>query len=263
MRKLTQYVKGFYMALGMFCGIPLPFHVWDEKLTTIMVASLPPVGALIGAIWWGAALLLTMPTLPIVMVAAILTVVPFWVAGFIHLDGYMDTSDALLSWRSLPKRLEILKDPNVGAFAVVMLAILFLLQFAAMFSVVSSGRYFILLITICVVSRSCSAFSILALRHMPISNYGALLGTGGNRMNKAAILFVGIVAIVLSVFYAGFIGLIVPLAVVAGYVFAMRKVYKVFNGVSGDLLGYSMVIGELTGLIALALLQGVEINLWF
>lgn len=251
------------MALGMFTGIPLPFHIWDEKLTSIMVVSFPLVGLIIGAIWWGVSLLLLLPSFPLVMVSAILTVAPFFIAGFIHLDGYMDTSDALLSRRPPEDKLRILKDPTVGAFAVVMLGILFLLQFAAMYTVVEGGRFMALLITICVISRSCSALAVFVLRHMPISNYAAMLGQNVGKGNKFFVVIIAIAAVGLSYLYAGFYGLIVSVAVILGYIAAMRGVHRNFKGISGDLLGYALVISELCGLVALALLQGLEISIWF
>jgi len=250
------------MSLGMFCGIPLPFHIWDEKLTRIMIAAFPLVGAIIGGIWWGTGMLLMTINAPIVMSAAILTIMPFFVAGFIHLDGYMDTSDAYLSWRPLEDRIRILKDPLVGAFAVIMLCILFLLQFAAMHTIADGGRFLALIAAICVISRSCSALAIFTLKHMPESNYAAMLGKGAGTGYKIFIAIIGLGAIALSVIYAGLIGLLVALAVVVGYTLAMRVVYKVFKGVSGDLLGYALVIGELCGLIALALLQAINVYGW-
>jgi len=251
------------MALGMFVAIPLPFHIWDEKLTTIMVACFPLVGLLIGALWWGGLVLLTLPTFPVIIVAAILTVLPFWLAGFIHLDGYMDTSDAILSWRPLEDRLRILKDSLVGAFAVIMVVILFLLQFAAVFSIVDGGRFFALLIVICVLSRSLSVFCIFTLRHNEISHYVALIGDKKSSASIVFTAFVALAAFSFAVFYAGLTGVIVCLAVVVGYAFAMRKACKSMDGISGDLLGYAMVIGELCGLIGLALTQGMELTVWF
>jgi len=247
------------MALGMFIGAPLPFHIWDEKLTPIMIVSFPLVGAIIGVIWWVAGVLLLMPGFPLVMVAALLTVAPFFIAGFIHLDGYMDTSDALLSRRPLEDKLRILKDPNVGAFAVVMLGILFLLQLAAMFTIVDGGRFLALLITICIISRCCSALAIFAMRHMPASNYIAMIGKNISAVNKISVMVIAICAFGFSFFYAGVYGLIVALAVAVGYMWAIWVVYRGFKGISGDLLGYALVISELFGLIALALLQGVNL----
>ena len=245
------------MALVMFCGIPLPFHFWDEKYTSVMIAAFPLVGALIGVIWWAFALLFMALDIPLVLAAAALTIAPFLIAGFIHLDGYMDTSDALLSRRPLEDKLRILKDPVVGAFAVVMLAILFLMQFAAMYTIAEKGKFLVLLIPISVLSRSCSAFSILVLRHIPQSNYAAMLAQKIAMSNKVFVLVVVAAAIFLSWLFAGSSGLIVAVLVILGYALAMRVVYRDFKGVSGDLLGYSLVIGELFGLVALALLQGV------
>ena len=37
----------------------------------------------------------------------------------IHMDGFLDTMDALNSYGSREKKLEILKDSRTGAFAVI------------------------------------------------------------------------------------------------------------------------------------------------
>ena len=243
------------MAMGMFTGIPLPFHLWDEKLAAIMVASFPLIGLFIGGLWWFVGVLLMLPSFPVMIVAALLTVVPYWLAGFIHLDGYMDTSDAYLSWRPLDERLRILKDPNVGAFAVVMMMILLLLQFAAVYSVVDTGRFFGMVLAISIVSRACSSFCIFHLKHMPSSNYIPLLGEKLNNTHKIVVGLMSTGAAVFGVLYAGVVGVLVVTAVIAGYTLAIHVVYKSFKGISGDLLGYAMVIGEVCGLIALALLQ--------
>ena len=252
--KIIKYIKSFYMALGMFSAIPLPFHIWDERLTAVMIASFPLIGAIVGLIWWSVASCLTIPNLHIMPISAIITVTPFFVTGFIHLDGYMDTCDARLSRLPLKDKLRILKDSNVGAFAVVMLVILFLLQFSSVYAIVDSGKHLLLFVAICVISRGCSAFSIFILKHLPKSNYAALLGRNVNKRHKIFVSITIISAVAVSFIYAGLVGLIVSFAVVLAYTLSMLIAYKDFKGVSGDLLGYSLVIGELCGLIAFALL---------
>ena len=254
---ILKYIKGFYMSLGMFCAIPLPYHFWDERYTSLMVASIPLIGIIIGVLWWLTAVLLMGFGTPLMMTAAILTLVPFFIAGFIHLDGYMDTSDALLSYRPLEDKLRILKDPHVGSFAVVMLAILFLLQFAAMYTIAESGRFMALLIIISVISRCCSALSILVLRHMPQSNYVSMLAQNIGVSHKVFVIFVAVAAVSFSFLFARSFGFIVSTAVILGHAGAMTKAFKAFKGISGDLLGYSLIIGELCGLIALAFLQNM------
>ena len=256
MKHLVKCVKGFYMSLGMFCGIPLPFHIWDEKYTSHMIASFPLVGLVIGTVWWLVAVLLFALDMPIMLAAATLSLAPFLIAGFIHLDGYMDTSDAMLSWRPLEDKLRILVDPRVGAFAVIMLGIVLIFQFSAMYAVVLNGEYFALVIAISAISRCCSAFSIFCLRHMPQSNYASMLKQNIGMSHKIFVMIVAVSTIAVSFLYAGFLGLFVSAAVILGYMAAIRRVYRSFNGISGDLLGYSLVISELCGLIALAVLQG-------
>ena len=45
------------MALGMFSAIPLRLKSWDEALRRHMLACLPLVGLVLGALWWALALL--------------------------------------------------------------------------------------------------------------------------------------------------------------------------------------------------------------
>jgi len=245
------------MSLGMFCAIPLPFHIWDEKYTALMVASFPLVGAVVGALWWLVAWGLVVLDIPLMLAAAALTLAPFFIAGVIHLDGYMDASDALLSRRPLEDRLRILKDPLVGAFAVVMLVILMIFQFAAAYTVAGGRRYLMLLAFIPVISRCCSTLAILSLKHLEISNYTQMLAKDAKPAHKVFVTMLLLAAVGGSFLYAGLLGLLVAGGVILGYCLAMAYVFRDFKGVSGDLLGYSLVIGELCGLLALALIQNL------
>jgi adenosylcobinamide-GDP ribazoletransferase len=92
---------------------------------------------------------------------------------------------------------------------------------------------------------------------MPGSNYAAMIAKSSGAASKSFVAVIALVIVILSFLYAGVLGLIVCAAIILGYAAAMRVVYKSFKGVSGDLLGYAMVISELCGVITLAVLQGV------
>ena len=115
---MKTYLHAFTMCQSMFCSIPAP-QIWDEKAKDKMLLFLPVVGLEIGAIWallaWACRLL----NLPALVTGLILCAYPYIVTGFIHLDGYMDVTDAVKSWRDLERRREILKDSHVGSFAVI------------------------------------------------------------------------------------------------------------------------------------------------
>lgn len=91
------------------------------------IAYYPLVGAAIGAAvlagGWLAGWLL--PPLPAAVLALILWV---WLTGGLHLDGWMDTADGLLSYRPREKMLEIMKDSRVGAMGVLACVLLLLLK---------------------------------------------------------------------------------------------------------------------------------------
>ena len=56
-----------------------------------------------------------------------LILIPVFITGGIHLDGFLDTQDALSSWQTKERRLEILKDSHAGAFAIISCTVYFLM----------------------------------------------------------------------------------------------------------------------------------------
>ena len=123
---MKTYFYAFAMCQSMFCAIPFPCHLWDEKARDKMLLFLPVVGLEMGAIWACIAWLCVYLQLPALVKGLILAIYPYLAAGFIHLDGYMDVTDAVKSCRSLERRREILKDSHVGAFAVIGIVLLLL-----------------------------------------------------------------------------------------------------------------------------------------
>ena len=64
---------------------------------------------------------------------------PLLVTGGIHLDGFLDVADARSSHQSRARKLEILKDSHVGAFAVIAMGC-YLLLYTALWSAVGPIR---------------------------------------------------------------------------------------------------------------------------
>lgn len=239
---MRNFLTAMDMCLHTFTAIPLPRGRWDDSLKRLATEVLPLVGLILGAIWWGIAALARF--LPPYLAGAVIAAVPFLLTGFIHLDGFMDASDALLSWRGREEKLRILKDSRVGAFAVISVGLLMLFQFAAAMSVEKTS----LLLWIPMLSRAGSAVCVCVIPPLETSQYAA----DKREMPKTALLCGGLALLAMIVF-AGWRGLIVGAAVVAGYAAAMRCCVRALGGVSGDLAGFSMTIAELCGLIALAI----------
>ena len=167
---MKTYFHAFAMCQSMFCSIPFPCNIWEENARDKMLLFLPVVGLEIGAIWAGLAWLCNVLNLPVLVKGLILSVYPYLVTGFIHLDGYMDVTDAVKSYRSLERRREILKDSHVGAFAVIGIVLLLLAQFAFMASAKENADFRIL-VFVPAVSRCCSALAVTILKPMNTSQY--------------------------------------------------------------------------------------------
>ena len=247
---MKKYLHAFSMTQSMFCRIPWPFQLWDENARDKMLLFLPLVGLEIGAVWalgWYLSVVLGLASF---VRGLILCVIPFLMTGFIHLDGYMDVTDAVGSCRDLEKRRAILKDSHVGAFAVIGCVLLMLAQFA-FGSCVETGGSVLLLIP--VVSRCCSGLAVTVLPPMSTSQYA------GRKMNKGHItaFCVMLTASLAAGFFFWDQYALCLLGTLAGYGFALGKGYKSLAGMNGDISGYSLTVGELAGLGVLAVLQGV------
>ena len=236
------------MCQSMFCAIPFPGNLWDEEARDKILLFLPLVGLEMGALWAGLAWLCGALNLPALVRGLLLAVFPFLVAGFIHLDGYMDVTDAVKSCRSLERRREILKDSHVGAFAVIGIVLLMIAQFAFLSSVPEGADYRILLF-VPAVSRCGSSLAVTVLKPMHTSQYAAQKKP---KSHVVALTIMTVLFVAAGFLLCGKYGLVL-LGCLAGYGLALRKAYKSLEGMNGDISGYALTIGELCAVAVLAL----------
>jgi len=246
---MKTYFHAFAMCQSMFCSIPFPGNIWDEKARDKMLLFLPVVGLEIGAVWAFLAWLCKVLNLPVLVKGLILSVYPYLVTGFIHLDGYMDVTDAVKSYRSLERRREILKDSHVGAFAVIGIVLLLLAQFAFLASAKENADFRIL-IFVPAVSRCCSALAVTALKPMHTSQYADQKKPKSHIVILMSMTAAFVAAGFLLCGHYGF----VLLGCLAGFGVALRMAYKSLEGMNGDISGYCLSIAELCAVAVCALI---------
>ena len=167
---MRDWIYGFFMAWGMFLAIPCPKKIWSESARRKMLACLPLVGIVVGAVWALAAWLASL--LPRPLGAALCAAAPWLTTGFLHLDGFMDVCDGILSRRDLETRRRILKDSHCGAFAVICMVLLAMAQWSAFLSLEDIPLLPLALLP--VASRASAAMAVLTLRPMSTSQYSAM-----------------------------------------------------------------------------------------
>lgn len=237
------------MCRSMFCAIPCFWRVWDEEARDKMLLFLPVVGLEIGAIWALLAWLCRYLALPAVVQGVVLGAYPFVVTGFIHLDGFMDVTDAVRSCRDLARRREILKDSRVGSFAVIGVVLLALCQ-TALFASAKTAAGLWTLVLLPAVSRCGSALAVTALRPMSTSQYAAQ-----KKPKSHIIVLCAQLAVYLAAgFLAGWRTGAALCGCLAGYALALRKAFRSLDGMNGDISGYALTLAELCGAAVWALI---------
>ena len=251
---MKTQITAFFMAWGMFLSIPCPCKIWDEKARPWQLVYLPVAGLLVGTLWALAAYALGhLGRLPALR-AAVLAALPFLLTGFLHLDGFMDCCDAILSRRDLATRQKILKDSRVGAFAVVSAVLLFLLSFAALADC-SFSLIWRALLLIPVVTRCMAGVAVETFAPMQTSQYAGSFAAGKTKTQRRILLGMYI-AVMFVVFLWLFSKPSCALAVAwAGLttILACRLARRNLGGMSGDIAGFSITLGELSGLLILAI----------
>lgn len=250
-----KLINSLFTAIGMYSKIPVPKPKWKQEYMDYVMCFFPLVGIFTGIslfLFWRVAAIFQVNTY---FVAAVCTVLPIWISGGIHMDGYMDTADALASYGSRERRLEILKDSHVGAFAVIRCVIYILLSFGA-FIGIHSVRGILCICTGFVISRSLSGLSVAVFpKAKKEGSLVTLFADAAKKQTTVVVLVLfalaGAVSLVVLVSWKGLVLAGVHLAVF-GYYYWMSK--KQFGGITGDLAGYFLQMTELAGLCTAALL---------
>lgn len=244
-------ITAFFMAWGSFWMVPCPLKWWDERARSGMLLFLPVIGLMIGLVW-ALCVWLREKFLPGPVGAALLTVVPFIMSGFFHLDGYMDCADAVLSRRDLDTRRKILKDSHVGSFAVVALATLFLVEYSV-FAGEPFGEKLWLLPLVCAAPRSWAVVAVTHFKPIPGSSYEKMFSDGVPGWVKVTAVCTLAALVILPVVFFGKSGL----CAAAGFLGAALTIAynrHDLQGMSGDVSGSGITVGELCALAALSLL---------
>ncbi len=253
---MKLWFKAFFMAWGMFLSIPCPYPKWDERARGRMLACFPLTGLVIGAVWALAAFLLQIASCPKPLMAFLLAALPFLLTGFLHLDGFSDVCDAILSRRELEERQSILKDPHIGAFGVICISLLLIAQFSLFLSAeldFSSLSALVPLALVPVHSRCCAACAVTLLRPMKTSQYAGMEREKAQK--HLALPFCMLALSTAAALIFGGLRVLAPIAAGACYwLFAWRG-YKNLDGMNGDISGFALTLAELFGIAVLVLVK--------
>ncbi len=241
--------NSFKIAFAMYSRIPMPNSEWTEQNMSLAMCFFPFVGAVIGALTWGVYALREWAygngfVLNELFWVILLVLIPILITGGIHLDGFLDTMDAMSSYQPMERRLEILKDSHAGAFAIICCGV-YLLTYVGVYSSLTSQMIPVIAMSF-MLSRTLSGLSVVCFPQARKKGMVASFAQNAAKRTTRIVLVIYLIVLIPLMIVAG--GISGACAVLmAGLVFAYyyHMCMKNFGGVTGDLAGYFLQMCEL------------------
>ena len=249
-----RLIRSMFIAFSTYSRIPVPQVEWSDENRKFSMCFFPLIGAVIGLLLWGWLWLCDWLAVGAVLRGALAALMPLLVTGGIHMDGLMDTCDAMASWQTKERRLEILKDSRVGAFAVMGCAGYLLLAAGLLGEAsVQDGP---MLVFVFVLARALSAWAMAAFQSArPSGMLDAFAQAAHRRMVAISCMLYALLCAVCWFAFGGRLALACLAAAALCLMYYRRMAYKHFGGVTGDLAGWFLQITELV-LTAVIVLGG-------
>lgn len=250
--KIKTMLESLDVALSMYSAIPMPQVMWNEQNMKYALGFFPLVGVVQAVFLLGWGYLSQLLEVNTILFAAVAALIPLIVTGGIHLDGFCDTVDALASHQTREKKLEILKDPHTGAFAVMGCAAYLLITFALWTQPQQEMR--LLAVKMMAVGYVFSrAMSALAIVTFPCAKNSGLVHSFSSAAQKdhvriASIVF-ALICAVLFVLNEHWLGVVILAGCALTFCCYHHMAMKQFGGITGDLAGWFLQVNELVILI--------------
>lgn len=237
-------IKSFFIAFSIYSKIPVPQFEWKEEDMRYMMCFFPWIGGVIGLLLYGWCVCCRKWEIGTVCRVLMCGIIPLAVSGGFHVDGFMDTMDAFHSYQEKERKLEILKDSHIGAFAVIMLALYGMIYLAAY----SEIQNMVVLRIVCAGFFLSRAFSGIAVLMFPKAKKDGLLHTfdevSRTRLVRNILLLQSIACVVFMVAQSVVAGGLVAAMAFAVFGYYYQKTKRELGGITGDTAGYFVTVCE-------------------
>ncbi len=250
-----KVIKSFFIAVSIYSRIPVPQFEWKEEDMKYIFCFFPWIGGLIGCCIYFWKYLCRIYYIDTPCSTAIEMAIPLFITGGFHVDGFMDTMDAIHSYGSRERKLEVLKDSHIGAFAVIMLIAYGLVVFGA-FSEIEDKELLKIVCSGFFLSRCLCGISAVSFPLAKREGTLFLFADSSHKKLVKAFLYLQSMAcigfMIRCSFFAGMIVAATALFALSYYFYHSRKE---FGGITGDTAGYFVLLCEGCMIIAAAFIE--------
>ncbi len=170
------------------------------------------------------------------------------ITGAMHEDGLADTVDGFWGGWEPARRLEIMKDSQIGSYGVIALCLSLALRWSVVAGLMTQGAWFWPLVAIAMVSRACMPAIMVALPHARQTGLSHAQGVPPQKNAEIGAFLAGSALVVVLGFSAIWMLVLVAISTVLVAGLARHKI----GGQTGDVLGACQQVAEITLLIALS-----------
>lgn len=245
-------IDSFLVVLSFISIIPVPkkiIPVWNSHTLRYFCIMLPVAGIIFGALWFVFGYVLCrLVMLSYILRGFIMCIFTLALTGGLHLDGLMDTCDAIFSHRDRETRLKILSDTHAGSFAVMGCVIILMARTLLSTEIFSSGLHLYSFAFIPAYSRLGMSLLLVNLPFAKDSGLAVILGSSRNKRDN---IFLVIMLLSFMALTSKVISVIMILCVLMWGKLCM----KLFGGITGDLLGAFVELSEVIMLMGMVILN--------
>ena len=246
MEDVNKIFGSFLIALTFISVIPVPqkfIPSWDSRGLRWFCPMLAVSGGVFGVLWLGVWVLLSgVEGVSGVLRGFVMMLFTLGLTGGLHLDGLMDTCDAIFSHRDRETRIKILSDTHAGSFAVIGCVVVILaktLLFSELFALTPNPC------TLSLIPAYSRVGMAVLLNVLPFAKSGGVAATLGASRRRGDNFFFAVWVCGLCV--AG--GVSECVVWVSVLVMWGRLCVRVFGGITGDLLGGFVEVCEVIMLL--------------
>ena len=236
-----KLIRTLCLAFSMYSRIPMPILEYTQEDMRYTFLAFPLVGVVIAALEYGWFLICVRTGIGTSLYAALAAAIPVCI------------TDALSSHREREKKLEILKDSHVGAFAVIWTG-LYLLVSYGLFTELREKQEIIMVAIGFVLSRATSGLAAISFPSASGKSSLAYFAKAGDRKVKTGLWIWIIVTCVSFICYDIRYGVTVIVVLAMWFLHYNRMSKREFGGITGDLAGWYVETCELAVLGAAVVL---------
>lgn len=235
-------MKTLWLALSFLTALPVPTALATDEEMGRTVALFPLVGLLIGLV--NTAVFVAATKLWSPQVAAwLLLAANALLTGGLHLDGWVDTFDALGSRKSRNEMLAIMKDSRIGAIGAMALVLLIGLKCSVL---TLCAEHLRILVMMPLVGRIAMAVATQLFPYGRERGLGKALTAPLRLSGWLCIIVLGLLPLALLLGLGGIVALVASLALAMLWAVYLTKR---FGGLTGDCFGALNELVELSFLL--------------